>query len=83
MVPHPHKVGELAYEKPGPGYNTPADAVKYGKREHILYIPCISILPVKSDYVSVVDVKPGSETFSKVSEMLYKNWWILHLIFHA
>jgi len=50
----------------GPGYSTPDEAFKKGKREQILYIPCISPKD-KPDYVVVVDVDPKSCTYGKVS----------------
>ena len=50
------------------GYATPRDAFNYGKREKIVYLPCI--IPDKSrpDYLATVDVDPDSPTYSQV-------WW--------
>ena len=53
----------------GPGYATPLDAYKNGKREEIVYIPCI-IPPDqrknRADYLVTVDVDPKSKTYSQV-----------------
>ena len=48
------------------GYATPRDAFNYGKREKIVYLPCI--IPDKSrpDYLATVDVDPESPTYSQV-----------------
>lgn len=58
----------------GPGYATPLDAYKNGKREEIVYIPCI-IPPDqrknRADYLVTVDVDPKSKTYSQVIHRLY------------
>ena len=53
----------------GPGYKSPLDAMKFGPREELVYLPCIrcntgsSHLP---DYLATVDVLPESPTYGKV-----------------
>ena len=49
------------------GYATPRDAFNHGKREKIVYLPCI--IPDKSrpDYLATVDVDPDSPTYSQVA----------------
>lgn len=57
----------------GPGYKTPLDAMKYGPRETIVYLPCIQpphMKKVKPDYLATVDVDPLSPTFCKVIHRL-------------
>ena len=53
----------------GPGYATPMEAFTKGKREEIVYIPCI-IPPgqrdKRADYLVTVDVDPKSKTYSQV-----------------
>jgi len=55
----------------GPGYATPSDAFYHGKREKLLYIPCI--IPDKSrpDYIVTVDSDPESPTYSQVISRLH------------
>ena len=50
----------------GPGYATPMDAFKNGKREKIVYIPCIVASREKPDYLSTIDVDPESTDYGKV-----------------
>lgn len=53
----------------GPGYKSPLDAYKNGKRETILYTVCIQPNPLtnsKPDYLAIVDVDPNSSTYSQV-----------------
>ncbi|KAH9512364.1 Methanethiol oxidase [Bulinus truncatus] len=57
----------------GPGYKTPLDAMKYGPREKIVYLPCIQpphTKKIKPDYLATVDVDPDSPTYSKVIHRL-------------
>ena len=51
----------------GPGYATPRDAFNYGKREKIVYLPCIVPGKDRPDYLATVDVDPESPTYSQVS----------------
>lgn len=50
----------------GPGYATPADAIKAPK-EKLLYFPCIPADESKSNYLATVDVDPQSESYCKVT----------------
>ncbi|XP_025407868.1 methanethiol oxidase isoform X2 [Sipha flava] len=53
----------------GPGYKSPLDAYKNGKRETILYTICIQPNPQinnKPDYLATVDVDPASSTYCQV-----------------
>ena len=50
----------------GPGYATPRDAFNYGKREKIVYLPCIVPGKDRPDYLATVDVDPESPTYSQV-----------------
>ncbi|KAF8069628.1 selenbp1 [Scenedesmus sp. PABB004] len=55
----------------GPGYATPLDAMRKGPREALIYVPCI--IPDQAsrpDYLAVVDVDPGSATYSTVIHRL-------------
>lgn len=54
----------------GPGWATPADAVKNAKREKLLYITCVQLDPTKPDYLATVDIDPESKTYSKVIHRL-------------
>lgn len=54
----------------GPGYATPMDAFNNGKREQIIYVPCIVPDKSRSDYLSTVDVDPNSPTYSRVIHRL-------------
>lgn len=55
----------------GPGYATPMDAYKNGKREKLLYVPCIQTGENgKPDYLATVDCDPDSATYSKVIHRL-------------
>jgi len=55
----------------GPGYATPMDAYKNGKREKLLYMPCIQPASNgKADYLATVDADPDSPTYSKVIHRL-------------
>lgn len=56
--------------KVGPGYATPADAIK-APRETILYFPCIPIDSEKCNYLATVDADPKSETYSQVVSRTY------------
>lgn len=54
----------------GPGYASPKDAFKNGKREEIVYIPCIVPDKSRPDYLVTVDVNPKSSTYSKIIHRL-------------
>ncbi|CAH1788332.1 unnamed protein product [Owenia fusiformis] len=57
----------------GPGYKTPMDAYLNGKREEIVYLPCIyrnTPHDKKPDYLATVDVDPNSPSYSKVIHRL-------------
>lgn len=57
----------------GPGYATPLDAYRNGKREEIVYVPCIyrnTPTDQKPDYLATVDVDPKSPSYSKVIHRL-------------
>src|ERR1700733_11938627 len=55
----------------GPGYASPADAVK-GQREKLLYTVCIyEGTDIKEpDYLATIDVDPQSKTYSQVIDRL-------------
>merc|ERR1711971_577018 len=55
----------------GPGYATPRDAFNYGKREKIVYLPCIVPGKDRPDYLATVDVDPESPTYSQVISRLH------------
>merc|ERR1711971_1280098 len=55
----------------GPGYATPRDAFNYGKREKIVYLPCIVPDKDRPDYLATVDVDPESPTYSQVISRLH------------
>ena len=55
----------------GPGYATPMDAFKSGKRERLLYIPCIVPTKASPDYISTVDADPESKEYGKVIHRTY------------
>lgn len=60
----------------GPGYKSPLDAFKNGKRETVLYTICIQPNPQtknKPDYLAVVDVDPDSPTYSRVTIYSFSN----------
>ncbi len=54
----------------GPGYATPMDAFRSGKREKLLYIPCIVPDASRPDYISTVDIDPDSKDFCRVIHRL-------------
>ncbi|BFZ00921.1 hypothetical protein BsWGS_03961 [Bradybaena similaris] len=57
----------------GPGYASPADAMKNGPREKIVYLPCIvppHLKKKKPDYLATVDIDPESPTYCKVIHRL-------------
>jgi len=57
----------------GPGYATPLEAFKNGKRETLLYVPAIPTGPgheKRYDYLATVDVDPKSPTYSQVVHRL-------------
>lgn len=56
----------------GPGYATPMDAYLNGKKEKLLYVPCIQPDPNsgKPDYLATVDCDPDSPTYSQVIHRL-------------
>ncbi|KAI1291039.1 Methanethiol oxidase [Halotydeus destructor] len=52
----------------GPGYDSPAEAIK-GPREKLIYVTCIQVdgeVSGKPDYLAVVDVDPESADYCKV-----------------
>merc|ERR1711971_594959 len=55
----------------GPGYATPRDAFNYGKREKIVYLPCIVPDKDRPNYLATVDVDPESPTYSQVISRLH------------
>merc|ERR1712184_210392 len=55
----------------GPGYATPRDAFNYGRREKIVYLPCIVPGKDRPDYLATVDVDPESATYSQVISRLH------------
>lgn len=54
----------------GPGYATPADAIK-APVEKIVYFPCIPVDKDKPGYLVTADVDPKSPTFSQVIHRTY------------
>jgi selenium-binding protein 1 len=42
------------------------DAFRSGEKEELLYVPAIVPDHSRPDYLAVVDVKPGSDTYSQV-----------------
>lgn len=56
--------------KCGPGWKTPADAIKNAKREQLLYIVCVQLDPTQPDYLATIDANPGSSSYSKVIHRL-------------
>jgi selenium-binding protein 1 len=57
----------------GPGYKTPVEAMMFGPRERIVYLPCIHVNTAsesKPDYLATVDVDPESPTYSQVIHRL-------------
>lgn len=57
----------------GPGYKSPLDAYKNGKREKLLYTICIqpnSETNSKPDYLAIIDVDPDSTTYSQVIKFI-------------
>uniref|UniRef100_A0A0N4Z0N1 Methanethiol oxidase n=1 Tax=Parastrongyloides trichosuri TaxID=131310 RepID=A0A0N4Z0N1_PARTI len=52
--------------KNGPGYKSPEDAFKNGKKEHILFVTCPSIEKGGHDIIACVDVDPESKTYSNI-----------------
>uniref|UniRef100_G3NFU3 Methanethiol oxidase n=1 Tax=Gasterosteus aculeatus TaxID=69293 RepID=G3NFU3_GASAC len=56
----------------GPGYRSPLDAMKEGRREEIVYLPCIyrNTDIHKPDYLATVDVDPKSSTYTQVIHRL-------------
>lgn len=53
----------------GPGYPSPADAIK-GPKEKILYVPAIPVKEGIPDYLTTIDVDPSSPTYSQVIHRL-------------
>ena len=49
----------------GPGYASPADAIK-APREKLVYFPCIPVDNSKPNYLATVDVDPKSSSYSQV-----------------
>ena len=48
------------------------DAFNYGKREKIVYLPCIVPDKDRPDYLATVDVDPESPTYSQaITEYYY------------
>ena len=60
----------------GPGYASPKEAFYLGKKEKILYIPCIIPDKDRPDYLSTVDVDPESPTYQKVSDKNFLNFFL-------
>lgn len=61
----------------GPGYKSPLDAYKNGKRETILYTICIQPNPQtnrKPDYLAIIDVDSNSSTYSQVIIYIIFFW---------
>ena len=56
----------------GPGYETPADAMKNGPREKLLYVPCLytNTGVNKPDYLATIDCDPSSPSCGKVYTVL-------------
>ena len=47
------------------------DAFNYGKREKIVYLPCIVPGKDRPDYLATVDVDPESPTYSQATILLH------------
>ncbi|CAH0388579.1 unnamed protein product [Bemisia tabaci] len=59
----------------GPGYKTPADAMK-GPKEKILYVACIQPYPEEKkspDYIATVDVDPSSPSYMQIIHRAYMS----------
>ena len=54
----------------GPGYATPADAIK-APPETLVYFPCIPIDTAKPNYLATVDVDPLSPSYNQVISRTY------------
>ncbi|KAL8612336.1 Methanethiol oxidase [Nucella lapillus] len=58
----------------GPGYKSPLDAMRYGPREKIVYLPCVvppDVRKERSNYLATVNVDPDSPDFCKVIHRLF------------
>ncbi|XP_057289614.1 methanethiol oxidase-like isoform X2 [Hydractinia symbiolongicarpus] len=62
--------GQESTPASGPGYATPADAIK-APVEKIVYFPCIPVDKDKPGYLVTADVDPKSPTFSQVIHRTY------------
>ncbi len=70
---HPHdakEAGVSAHSSSGPGYATPLDAMKYGPREKLIYVPALPEGSNHADYLATIDVDPQSPTYSQVIHRL-------------
>lgn len=53
----------------GPGFCSPQDAIRHGKKEKIMYVVCINPNydnDHRKDYLATVDIDPNSATYCQV-----------------
>lgn len=71
---------ECCGNQQGPGYASPADAVK-GPREKILFVTCANVNPEENpDALMSVDVDPKSPNYCKVNNFFQKKESIIQVI---